>query len=616
MLYSSLENRTEQCGKILKRDLSAENISEGSCFDFICTLPNARKILLLGIPNKCNWNTEVLGSPIWEGFLHLSSALFALLFLSFAIVCIFLLIRRHKIDRFMIKTTLAVLITLSILGFSRAALSIIMSVALEGKCDGGQGPLVCLIIMRFTDALGFPSLTASYTLVFLTLVLASKIRIGPECLQKPRLLIPLSLVHYVVAIVFEIVGLASPGPAYISLVVCEAFYTLWGIFVCVTYMVIGIRLIKQIRHAIRTTSLVVRRKQKQRFSIGRRNNNRAETTKLTREVKIHHQRALRKVTCITYFAAAFGIVYSLINVARLVFNIFVIESLCDVLRSEDAEGQNPITWLVLTNVSRMLELFLGILLAYSVTDISPYIQWFKNICGKKEEPSIPLAKRNILLSETSTRENTLKPNDQSSGDLKEKMNLGEEEEFCDSSKTKVDSADNSSSAETLQVGLIPPMISISNDSLSSSDTSEDGETTVKRPNGESVSLLAVQVDSPDPESEGQRSRKTSCPSRPFSPAHENSCPTQLSSPAHQNSSPLQLFSSPRKMSCPSQPFSPTGRLSLQPQTAEKTMQQLPLSSDTYAVIGVSRTDIQAALQMAEQEQTQEHQKVSLANSVS
>ena len=133
MLYSSLENRTEQCGKILKRDLSAENISEGSCFDFICTLPNARKILLLGIPNKCNWNTEVLGSPIWEGFLHLSSALFALLFLSFAIVCIFLLVRRHKIDRFMIKTTLAVLITLSILGFSRAALSIMMSVALGGK---------------------------------------------------------------------------------------------------------------------------------------------------------------------------------------------------------------------------------------------------------------------------------------------------------------------------------------------------------------------------------------------------------------------------------------------------------------------------------------------------
>ena len=615
MPNSGLENRIEQCGKLLETNLSEVNVS-GSCFDHICELPKAKGILKLGLPNRCNWNSEVLGSPVWKGFLHFSSGLFALLFLSFAIVCIFLLIRRHKIDRFMIKTTLAVLITLSILGFSRAALSIIVSVALDGKCGGGQGPLACLILMRFSDALGFPSLTASYTLVFLTLVLASKIRIGPECLQKPRLLIPLALVHYVVAIVFEIVGLVSPGPAYITLVVCEAFYTLWGIFVCVAYMVIGIRLIKQIRHAIRTTSLVVRRKQKQRFSIGKRNTNRSEVTKLTREVKIHHQRALRKVTCITYFAAAFGIVYSLINVARLVFNVFVINSYCEVLSSEDAAGQSPISWLVLTNVSRALELLLGILLAYSVTDISPYIQWFKNICGKKEEPSIPLAKRNILLSENSAGENTLKLNGQSNGDLKEKMNLDEEEEFCDLSKTNVDSADNSSSAETLQVGLIPPMISISNDSLSSSDTSKDGEIAVKQPNGESVSLLVVQVDSPDPESEGQSSRRTSCPSRPFSPTHKNSLPTQSLSPAHKDNCPSQLFSSPRKMSCPSRPFSTTGMSSLQPQTAEKTTQQVPLSSDTYAVIGVSMTDIQAALQTGDQEQTKDHQKVSLTNSVS
>lgn len=577
--YYAMESpfsRTKHCSQILKVNLSAVNVSTGNCYPFLSTIPHARSILVLGMPNPCNWDSQVLDSSVWQGFVHFFSALFCLLFLLFGIVSIYLIVKRHKIDRFMVKTTVAVLITLAILGFSRAALSVLFSVVLEGKCAGESAGLACLILVRLTGAFGFPSLTASYSLVFLTLVLASKIRIGPDCLQKPRLLIPLSLVHYVIAIVFEVIGLVSPGPAVIALVVCESFYTLWGIIVCVIYMVIGIRLIKQIRHAIRTTSLMVRRAQKQRFSFGRKGtkNGRSQVVKLTRDVKIHHQRALRKVTIITYFAASLGIIYSLINAAMLVYTIIALNKLCAVLN--DGESNNPVTWLVLMCVLRTVELLLGILLLYCITDISPFVEWFKRPCSKKDGAYEVSKPDGIASSESIPMDKALnKSNGHVNKDLEEKGNAYEQEEMiCDLSKMSTGDVENSGSAETLQVDNVPsqiPEIHVSTESLSSSTSSDEREVTIKRLCPETVSLLVMEMATGD----------------------------------------TQPNSRTRKMSCPVRPFSPTPLIEQKKSTTSDTQtRQMSLTTDMYAVIGVSNNDLHAAFNSASQEQSKQHRKVS------
>lgn len=364
--------------------------NESNCFSRIAAASQARSILMLGMPNPCNWNGAVLHSPVWLGFFHASTVVWTLAFLLFALVLSVLILRRHSVDRFKVKTTVAVLITLAVLGFSRTALCINMSVAIGELCSND---LVCLIFIRLFDALGFPSLTASYTLVFMTLVLASKVRLGPDCLQRVWILIPFSLFHYVVALVFEIVGLASSGPALFSLLACEAFYTIWGVVVCVIYIVVGVRLMRQIRRSIRQTSLLVKRQQKQRaFTFAKKGTQRPQrgTMKMTREVKRHHHRALRKITILTYLTAGLGIMYSMTNVVRLAYNFLLVRDLCDQLLSPEAGRQDPIVWLVLLNVSRALELLLGILLAYSVTDIEPFVNFCKRIMACDQQDAYDL----------------------------------------------------------------------------------------------------------------------------------------------------------------------------------------------------------------------------------
>lgn len=360
--------------------LDLSNFTTGSdCFRHVAEAREARRVLILGMPNPCNWDREVLQSTVWMGFFHGSTVVWTVAFLSFALALSFLVVRRHSVDRFKVKTTVAVLLALAVLGFSRTALCLNMSFALGNLC---ANELVCLIFIRLFDALGFPSLTASYTLVFMTLVLASKVKLGPDCLQRLWVLIPLALSHYVVALVFEVVGLVSPGPALFSLIACEAFYTIWGIVVCVIYLLVGVRLMQQIRRAIRQTSLLVKRQQRQRaFTFTKKGTQRPQrgTIKMTREVKRHHHRALRKIAILTYLTAILGIIYSLVNVVRLVYNVLLVRDLCEQLISPGAGQQDPIVWLVLLNVSRTLELLLGILLAYSVTDIEPFVNFCKRV---------------------------------------------------------------------------------------------------------------------------------------------------------------------------------------------------------------------------------------------
>lgn len=539
------ENMTDSVCRDNGLDLT--NFTKGSdCFSRIAVASQARRILMLAMPNLCNWNAAVLDSPVWLGFFHASTVVWTLAFLLFALVLSVLILRRHSVDRFKVKTTVAVLLTLAVLGFSRTALCINMSVALGNLCSN---ELVCLIFIRLFDALGFPSLTASYTLVFMTLVLASKVRLGPDCLQRVWILIPFSLFHYVVALVFEITGLVSPGPALFSLLACEAFYTIWGVVVCVIYIVVGVRLMHQIRRSIRQTSLLVKRQQRQRaFTFAKKGTQRPGhgTMKMTREVKRHHHRALRKITILTYLTAGLGIMYSMTNVVRLAYNFILVRDLCDQLLSPQAGRQDPIVWLVLLNVSRALELLLGILLAYSVTDIEPFVNFCKRIMACDQEDAYDLG--------------TVDGDSPGSGG---QLDSKEPVEAC----TAVDNGEEKLLKNGTHVTIQLPEGEVQQ----SENGSNSSSVTVEHIDG--IDLMAVPPviiieESPN------RSFLSPPPSYP-SPHHES---RRNSAIGLTTEKPSQMM---RKISCPV----------MGSQMVQKST-ELSLSQDTYAVIGVSLSNLQ------------------------
>ena len=544
---------------------------EPNCFGRIANAQMARNILMLGMPNDCNWNRDVFHSAVWRGFFHASTVFWTAAFLLFALAICVLIARRHSVDRFKVKTTVAVLLTLAVLGFSRTALCVNMSVALEDACANN---LACLVFIRFFDALGFPSLTASYTLVFLTLVLASKVKLGPDCMQRVAILIPFALIHYGVALIFEIVGLLSPGPALFSLLACEAFYTIWGVVVCVTYILVGVRLMRQIRRSIRQTSLIVKRQQKQRlFTLTKKGPQRSQrgAMKMTREVKRHHHRALRKITILTYVSAGLGIAYSLVNVVRLAFNFLLASELCKQLLFEDEVLQDPIVWLVLLNISRGLEILLGILLAYSVTDIEPFVKCFKRICCRSREDAYDLGTLDSLPSgqqidpkvpvEAGIREHDSEENLLENG-RHMTIRLPDEEGRPEENR----SSDSSVAVE--QIGgtdsiMIPPVIIIQNSPGQSSPSSSPSSSPPPSPPPSYTSHHIPRRSTGGlAEKLAQKLRKTSCP-----PSIEEQMPQRK-----------------RKASCPA---------NMGEQMAEMR-KGLSLAQDTYAVIGVSWNNLQEA----------------------
>ena len=560
-----------------------------------------RDVLRLSAPNLCNWNADVLESDGWKAALHTSTIIFGILFLLLACVSLFLLFKRREIDRFQLKTTVVVYLALAVLGVSRFFFNILISVIMAGSCKGNL--LECKVPLRLMDALGFPSLTASYTVVFLTLVLAAKIRIGPEVLQKPKVIIPLSLIHYVVAVIFEVVGLTASGAALVALISCEAFYAAWGILVCLLFLCVGIKLIKEIRHSIKTTSLIVKRKQHgSRFSIGRKSGTRARgSVKMIREVRSHHRRALRKVTLVTYFVAVLGILYSGINVARLIYNILILTRSCAYFRGEitsDHVREDPINWLVLFDVARLMEILLSCLLLYCVTDIAPYVQAFKKAFCKRGKLKVAESTETALGAEEDKNKKDVengryyKKEEDTNVHFTTTIRIGESETADgDNSVEIVCSQEPEASEGTPEPPVAifihpesPPMLEVEDNSLNEQESSQSNESDLPS-SQDTISMLkpALSV-----EPTHSSPRKISCPAV-LQLQDNNYIPQTDDDPPRRSSSRLSgLFSLRSKSSDNSQ----RKRNSISTSTTRTSeTEHLSLSKDRYAVIGVSWSDL-------------------------
>ena len=382
--------------------------------DINCTrIQDLRVHQVLGLavprgPPLYNWEER---TTAYYAFFYILLAVFGLLFLALGCGCLLLLWKRHATQRFKVRTFIAIDLALMILGFSRVVYFCLDPWGQSGyfTCRG------CVAFARLVAALGFPSLTASYTLVFITLWLSAKIQIGQSWVQNLKILIPLCCVHYVIAIAFEIIGSAATdtAPTVIALIGCEVFFSIWGFLVCFMFLFAGLRLLKTLKKSARSSSVVCRDTptmtraeliKKSSFQYRRSEARQKSNLRLRTQICDHHHRALRKVTIITYVTAGLGMLYSCLNIAQLVIKMFILYEGC--LGFLGKEKQQPTRWLSIRYCSLSMEIILAILLTYAITDYTPVVKFIKSCCSLKkvetEERIVPsLAESSGTGTETS-----------------------------------------------------------------------------------------------------------------------------------------------------------------------------------------------------------------------
>ena len=345
------------------------------------------EIFVLAVPNDHygNWGHR---STAWFAFFYLMLIVFGIFFVCLGVMCVLLLWKRHLAQRFRVKTFIAIDLALMTLGFSRAVVFVLDPWGQSGyfTCRG------CIIVSRLIAALGFPSLTASYTLVFITLWLSAKIQLGPSCVQNLKLLVPLCFVHYVISILFEIIGSlpVSEHSTIFLLLGCEAVFTIWGFLVCFGFLFAGIRLLKAVKSSAKKSSMVckdsptLRRQnliENSRYQdCGSGVRPRSETKlKLKSLLREHHKRAIRKVTLITYVTATLGMVYSIVGVVNLTLISIQLVGDCPGYISE-SNPNDPEVWLTLRYVVFTLEVMMAILLTYSISEYQPVMDFLLKTC--------------------------------------------------------------------------------------------------------------------------------------------------------------------------------------------------------------------------------------------
>ena len=327
----------------------------------------------LTVPSSMNESTWSHRETQWYVFFYFHVAVFALMFLLIGIASIVFLSKRHLAQRFKAKTFIAIDIALAILGFSKFLFYVLDPFGISGYCTH----MACIVVSRLLFAVGFPSLTATYTLVFITLWNSAEMRLGRACVQQWRVIIPLCFIHYLVAISFEFAGIfAGTYPVLLLLIGCEAFFITWGLFVCVTFLVAGIRLLRSVKSSGKKCSVVARDTLTQTDKENKEGTIKVRTLSMKIRRKKHQKQALRKVAIITYTAAILGAIYSLMGIAQLVM-------LClQLFECNDEVGrasQSSDVWLALKYIGAIIEVLLAILLLYSINDVRPVLTFLKKL---------------------------------------------------------------------------------------------------------------------------------------------------------------------------------------------------------------------------------------------
>ena len=312
----------------------------------------------------------------WNYAFILYSSIYSLLFFLLGILSLVLLIKRDCI-RLKTKTFFAIYTCIAIFGFSRGFHLAFDPYGVLGWIQQ-QFPQ-WTIITRALALLGFPSLTASYTLVFLTLYKSAELGQSRLWHQKWKVVIPLTAGHYTIAIIAEVIANTASYPALASVIVCDAFFTLWGLLVCIVYLFAGHRLLRKINRqfaqSVRISNSFSSEKKRRWWRQRQESQSALQDESYERQSQKISQ-TVRKIAIITYFTAILTIIYAVVNLVNLSFASWFIFFQC---LGFNGLGE-PIRWFVLQGAIKTLELPLAMLMIYSVTDLRIIVGRMMSMC--------------------------------------------------------------------------------------------------------------------------------------------------------------------------------------------------------------------------------------------
>lgn len=288
----------------------------------------------------------------------------------------FVLIFKRDCVRLPTKTFFTVYLILAIMGFSRALHMILDPYSLLGFIGDKFGGWI--IFSRLFATPGFPSLVACCTLIIFTLLKITKARVGKQWYHYWRYVIPIAVAPYIIAFSAEIISYSIPYPALITIIACEAFFALWGISICIAYLFVGIRLLRELNFSERRTM---------RISASVTNTEDMDTQApqqgqnhfAAQEYQRHHKRTrktARKISIITYGSALIGVMYALVTSSSLIMVCLLVFH--DCLGLNNKRGSS-VVWLALQAATRITEITLALVIFYSITDVSGVVNFMKQV---------------------------------------------------------------------------------------------------------------------------------------------------------------------------------------------------------------------------------------------
>lgn len=254
------------------------------------------------------------------------------------------------------RTVCVIYTCIALLGFSRALVLLLDPYGMFGWIADRWEPWI--IVSRLVSSLGFPCLTASYTLIFLTLWRAN----NPQDRWKDSwpIILSIALPHFIVALIAETIANTSPFPALVSLIICDGVFIAWGVTISTIFLVAGWRLVRVIKDQAKETSRMSGTYSKKEY------NRRMDKM----EPVVH------KIIRITYATAILTILYSAVSTVSLVLMSMLVFSQC--LGYNDPG--NAAVWLGLQIVRTTVEVMLGFVILYSMTNVSLFLKSLKTMC--------------------------------------------------------------------------------------------------------------------------------------------------------------------------------------------------------------------------------------------
>ena len=390
-------------------------------------------LMNISINNEDIWGEE---TTLWLVFFYLYVAIFLILFCLLTALTLYVMTQRKRSERQRIKkvnTFYAINSLIIALGVLRIIHLIFDPHYVEGWISGPAFHHILSIVF----SMGFPSLTASYLLVFITLWMSRKIQGGFKCIQKLTILIPLCAFQYVVTLTIELITISNQYEVIYVIIACDLFFSFWGIFICASFLLAGYLLIKSIGAGNResTTGLENIQIDKQnsikggrythasrlgsrRFTFSKRQNS---TLSYKRKGVEHRQRAMMKVTIVTCVSAFLGVLYSILTTTNVAL------AMNTLLQNEcvnEARG-NRAVWLLLQYLGRTLELLLCLLLLYAVADTTKMMKYLFKKCKKLgciEDDSVDINTTELSRTMSELDSSTMERYETTSGATKSKDN--------------------------------------------------------------------------------------------------------------------------------------------------------------------------------------------------